>query len=56
MGQDVPEEFNKYIEKDENFDYEDWYFISSKQIVEKEEEELSLEELITKMNLILNNK
>lgn len=57
MGQDVPEEFNKYIEEDKDFEYEDWWFISSTQVVEKEkEEELSLEELRTKMNLILNNK
>lgn len=55
MGQDVPEKFNKYIEEDKDFEYEDWIFIPSEQIVEKEEE-LSLEELRTKMNLILNNK
>ena len=57
MGQDVPEEFNHDIERDKNFTYEDWHFIPSEQILEKEEEkELSLEELRTKMNLILNNK
>lgn len=57
LGQDVPEKFNKYIEEDKDFEYEDWWFISSTQIVEKEQEkELSLEELRTKMNLILNNK
>lgn len=54
MGQDVPEKFNKYIEKDQPFNYEDWNFIPSEQIVE--EKELSLEELRTEMNLILNNK
>lgn len=57
LGQDVPEKFNSYIEKNEDFDYEDWCFLPSTQIVEKEQEkELSLEELRTKMNLILNNK
>lgn len=57
MGQDVPEKFNKYIEENKNFEYEDWCFLPFTQIVEKEEEEeLSLEELRTKMNLILNNK
>lgn len=57
LGQDVPEKFNSYIEKNKPFDYEDWCFLPSTQIVEKEQEkELSLEELRTKMNLILNNK
>jgi hypothetical protein len=55
IGQDVPEKFNKYIEKNKDFYYENWNFIPSQEIVEKEKE-LSLEELRTKMNLILNNK
>lgn len=57
LGEDVPKEFNKYIEKNEDFEYETWWFNPKTQVVEKEkEEELSLEELRTKMNLILNNK
>ena len=55
LGQDVPEKFNSYIKQNEDFQYETWCFNPKTQIVEKEKE-LSLEELRTKMNLILNNK